>query len=73
MLKGKKPFHIKKCKRLQCSLLLYHRLFDSYTAVQKKIELAHKYMELKKSGKLEKFMTKKRKKNARRDRKQLPF
>ena len=42
-------------------------------ATLKKIELAKKYSELKKSGKLEKFVEKKRKRNAKRDRKQLPM
>ena len=42
-------------------------------ATQKKIELAQKFATLRKSGKLEKFMEKKRKKNVSRDRKQLPF
>lgn len=39
---------------------------------QKKIELAEKYRELKTSGKLEKFMMKKRKKNAQKERRNLP-
>lgn len=42
-------------------------------SVQKRAELALKYKELKRSGKLETFLTKKRKKNASRDRKHLPF
>lgn len=42
-------------------------------ATQKKLLLAKKYTELKKSGSLNKFIAKKRKKNASRDRKQLPF
>ena len=41
-------------------------------ATQKKLELAEKYSRLKKSGKLEKFLAKKRRKNASRDRKDLP-
>lgn len=41
-------------------------------ATQKKIELMQKYSELKKSGKVEDFLKKKRKKNAARDRKQMP-
>lgn len=39
---------------------------------KKKIELAEKYRELKASGRLEKFMSKKRKRNAQKDRKNLP-
>ena len=46
--------------------------FIHITATQKKLELAEKYSKLKKSGKLEKFLTKKRRKNASRDRKALP-
>jgi len=42
-------------------------------ATLKKIELAKKFSELKRSGKLEKFVERKRKRNARRDRKHLPF
>ena len=41
-------------------------------ATQKKIELMQKYSELKKSGKVDEFIRKKRKKNASRDRKQMP-
>lgn len=40
---------------------------------KKKLELAEKYNELKKSGKLENFLSKKRKRNAGKDRKKLPF
>jgi len=42
-------------------------------ATLKKIELAKKFSVLKRSGKLEKFVEKKRKRNVKRDRKQLPF
>ena len=44
-----------------------------FTATIKKIALAKKYSELKKSGKLEKFVEKKRRKNTKRDRKRLPL
>ena len=47
--------------------------FSFLSAAQKKLEMAQKYKELKRSGKLDKFLSKKRKKNASRDRKQLPF
>ncbi|CAB1344782.1 unnamed protein product [Coregonus sp. 'balchen'] len=40
---------------------------------KKKLELAEKYSELKKSGKLENFLSKKRKRNAGKDRRKLPF
>lgn len=39
---------------------------------KKKIELAEKYKELKSSGKLDKYMMKKRKRNAQKDKKSLP-
>lgn len=41
-------------------------------ATHKKLELAVKYGKLKKTGKIEKFLAKKRRKNASRDRKDLP-
>ncbi|XP_067115576.1 ribosomal RNA processing protein 36 homolog [Osmerus mordax] len=40
---------------------------------KKKLELADKYNELKRSGKLENFLSKKRKRNAGKDRRKLPF
>ncbi|KAM6972487.1 ribosomal RNA processing protein 36 homolog [Aplochiton taeniatus] len=40
---------------------------------KKKMELAEKYNQLKKSGKLENFLSKKRKRNATKDRRKLPF
>ncbi|CAH1791959.1 unnamed protein product [Owenia fusiformis] len=43
------------------------------SADKKKLELAEKYKELKKSGKLEAYLGKKRKKNAQKERKKLPF
>ncbi|AWP05018.1 putative ribosomal RNA processing protein 36 -like [Scophthalmus maximus] len=39
---------------------------------QKKLQLAEKYQDLKKSGKLENFLSKKRKRNAGKDRRKLP-
>ncbi len=50
-----------------------HAWHTLISATQKKLLLAKKYAELKKSGKFDKFIAKKRKKNASRDRKQLPF
>lgn len=44
----------------------------SHVATVKKLELAEKYRELKKSGRLEKYMSKKRKRNAQRDKRKLP-
>ncbi|XP_061736739.1 ribosomal RNA processing protein 36 homolog [Nerophis ophidion] len=42
-------------------------------SAEKKVRLAEKYKELKKSGKLENFLSKKRKKNALKDRRKLPW
>lgn len=38
----------------------------------KKLQLAEKYQELKKSSKLDNFLSKKRKRNAMKDRRKLP-
>lgn len=43
-----------------------------FAAEKKKLQLAEKYQELKKSGKLENFLSKKRKRNAGKDRRKLP-
>ncbi len=51
--------------------LLKTRLY-SFAAEKKKLQLAEKYQELKKSGKLENFLSKKRKRNAVKDRRKLP-
>lgn len=48
-----------------------HILCDS-AAEKKKLHLAEKYEQLKKSGKLENFLSKKRKRNAMKDRRKLP-
>lgn len=45
--------------------------FDFVTAEKKLLELAEKYKELKKSGKVEKFLAKKRKKQLGKDSKHL--
>ncbi|XP_036442875.1 ribosomal RNA processing protein 36 homolog [Colossoma macropomum] len=50
-----------------------HRPFYLKKSEKKKLELAEKYNELKKSGKLENFLSKKRKRNAIKDRKKLPY
>lgn len=49
-----------------------HKPFYLKKSDMKKLELAEKYSELKKSGKLENFLSKKRKRNATKDRKKLP-
>ncbi|KAF7703600.1 hypothetical protein HF521_022607 [Silurus meridionalis] len=49
-----------------------HRPFYLKKSDQKKLQLAEKYNELKKSGKLENFLSKKRKRNAVKDRRKLP-
>ena len=43
-----------------------------FTAEKKKLELAEKYKTLKSDGKLEKYLSKKRKRNAAKDRRHLP-
>ncbi|XP_068444805.1 ribosomal RNA processing protein 36 homolog [Clinocottus analis] len=48
------------------------RPFFLKNSEKKKLELAEKYQELKKSGKLENFLSKKRKRNAGKDRRKLP-
>ncbi|XP_051980262.1 ribosomal RNA processing protein 36 homolog [Xyrauchen texanus] len=49
-----------------------HKPFYLKKSDKKKLELADKYSELKKSGKLENFLSKKRKRNSTKDRKKLP-
>ncbi|XP_053369465.1 ribosomal RNA processing protein 36 homolog [Clarias gariepinus] len=49
-----------------------HRPFYLKKSDQKKLQLAEKYSELKKSGKLENFLSKKRKRNAVKDRRKMP-
>ncbi|XP_051237290.1 ribosomal RNA processing protein 36 homolog [Dicentrarchus labrax] len=48
------------------------RPFFLKSSDKKKLQLAEKYQELKKSGKLENFLSKKRKRNAGKDRRKLP-
>ena len=43
-----------------------------FPAEKKKLQLAERYEQLKKSGKLENFLSKKRKRNAGKDRRKLP-
>ena len=45
--------------------------YDCFLAEQKILELAEKYKELKKSGKVEKFLAKKRKRQLGEDKKRL--
>ena len=49
-----------------------HIYFLQFSADKKKLDLAEKFKELKKSGKVEKYMQKKRKKNASKEKKKLP-
>ncbi|XP_060796604.1 ribosomal RNA processing protein 36 homolog [Neoarius graeffei] len=49
-----------------------HQPFYLKKSDKKKLQLAEKYNELKKSGKLENFLSKKRKRNAVKDRRKLP-
>ena len=81
---GLKPYFLKKCKWIYIDLKC-HFPFDltdtdltglcnyPLLADKKKLELADKYNELKRSGKLENFLSKKRKRNAGKDRRKLPF
>ncbi|KAL4639889.1 hypothetical protein GN956_G12470 [Arapaima gigas] len=50
-----------------------HRPFFLKKSEKRKLELAEKYSDLKRSGKLENFLNKKRKRNAMKDRRKLPF
>lgn len=45
---------------------------SSAAADKRKLQLAQKYEELKKSGKLDNFLSKKRKRNAGKDRRKMP-
>lgn len=49
-----------------------HKPFFLKKSDKKKLELAEKFKDLKRSGKLENFMSKKRKRNATKDRRRLP-
>ena len=49
-----------------------HIFFFLSSAEQKKMELAEKYKQLKKSGKVEKYLMQKHKKNASKDRRHFP-
>lgn len=51
---------------------VYFKFLFVFLAEQKKIELAEKYKELKSTGKLQKYLNKRRKKTASKDRKQMP-
>ena len=78
---GLKPYFLKKCKciyiylKCNCACYLTDIGLCNYPllADKKKLELADKYNELKRSGKLENFLSKKRKRNAGKDRRKLPF
>ena len=79
---GKKPFFLKKCNthKHMCitfigvtAITFFSHIHMYLPAVQKQLELVDKYKELKRTGKFEKYLTKKRKRNAQRDRRQLPF
>ena len=43
------------------------------SAVRRQLELVQRYKKLKESGKLEKYLARKRRRNAQRDRRGLPF
>nr|XP_023680801.1 ribosomal RNA processing protein 36 homolog [Paramormyrops kingsleyae]XP_023680802.1 ribosomal RNA processing protein 36 homolog [Paramormyrops kingsleyae] len=50
-----------------------HRPFFLKKSDKRKLELAEKYSDLKRSGKLENFLSKKRKRNAMKDRRKMPL
>ena len=49
------------------------QLLPTFPAVRRQLELAEKYKQLKESGRLERYLARRRKRNAQRDRRQLPF
>lgn len=56
---------------LQCNVF-FIAVFPGAAADKRKLQLAQKYEELKKSGKLDNFLSKKRKRNAGKDRRKMP-
>lgn len=72
------PFPVHQTSRLirsQCNLPSFSSSFLSSSAAaadKRKLQLAQKYEELKKSGKLDNFLSKKRKRNAGKDRRKMP-
>ena len=73
--KGKRPFFIGSCKSVPVCVIM-KRLVNVGVcfaiALRKRITLVEKYKSLQSSGQLRKFLNKKRKRNAARDRKKLP-
>ena len=57
------PVHY-KCGNIHVLNLVFNRVCFNNPATKKSLELAERYKELKKSGKVENYMAKKRKKNA---------
>lgn len=76
MKEGKNPYYMKKCKFSHIpicnSAKLSFNLSIFIIATRKFLDLAEKYEELKSTGKLEKYLKKKRKKNTGRDKKAIP-
>lgn len=75
------PFPVHQTSRLsrsQCNLATLPSFSSSFlsssaaAADKRKLQLAQKYEELKKSGKLDNFLSKKRKRNAGKDRRKMP-
>ncbi|KAM1168026.1 hypothetical protein ACFX2I_029898 [Malus domestica] len=81
---GKQPFFLKKCNALSCSLSTCVRMFICVrtfpwswlrilrSEIRKK-RLMEKYKQLKASGKLEAFIEKRRRKNAAKDHRYMPY
>uniref|UniRef100_A0A8C2TXU1 rRNA biogenesis protein RRP36 n=1 Tax=Coturnix japonica TaxID=93934 RepID=A0A8C2TXU1_COTJA len=62
---------LKKCRDVEQKEKL-QQLLNRMVSLKRKLELAEKYVELKRSGKLESFLNKKRKRNAVKDKRRLP-
>ncbi len=74
---GKRPQFVNKCEYYKLKFDIFNKsIFSNHfkiklKAEKKLMELAEKYKELKKSGKIEKFLAKKRKKQLGKDNKHL--
>uniref|UniRef100_A0A8C5HP50 rRNA biogenesis protein RRP36 n=1 Tax=Gouania willdenowi TaxID=441366 RepID=A0A8C5HP50_GOUWI len=71
-LQKEKELEFKRQQRENANASHGTRPFFLKKSEKKKLQLADKYQELKKSGKLDHFLSKKRKRNAEKDRRKLP-
>lgn len=69
---GTKKTFVNKCKHFCRLPSLLSLIFHSLSATLKRLELVDRFKQLKKSGKLKKYLEKKRKRNAMRERKKIP-